>query len=287
MKSVVISILPAAIIAIFSCTNEDGEQTSIPINFSAGVSIFASTKAPVNNIDDLEPIQILRSDGTADYTSLSAPTLTGTINSSGAVTPSELQFYAHDGTSVNFMAFYPQASSIGSGIANFIITGQEDIMVAPSVYGGWIGSKITVNFAFTHKLAQIQFLVKAENSQASSSWGTLTYIKINTPTSLDLTLITAAFDTNSNAQWADLPTSIGGNASQTLTTTATTAGNLMLYTVPYPLTLKVKTSNIEEHEVIIGLYYLQPGNQYTITLTFKGSGTGIPITASLTGWSPG
>ncbi len=287
MKPVVISILPAVIIIIFSCTKENIEQDSVSINFSAGVSIFASTKVPVNNIDDLEPIQILRSDETADYTSLTAPTLTGTINSAGVVTPSELQFYEHDGTSVNFMAFYPQANSIGSGKANFIITGQEDIMVAPSVYGGYIGNKKTVNFAFTHKLAQIQFLVKAESSQTASSWGTLTYIKINTPTSMDLTLITAELDTNINAQWADLPTSIGGNASQTLTTTAITAGNLMLYTIPYPLTVKVKTSNIEEHQVIIGLYYLQPGNLYTITLTFKGSGTGIPITASLTGWSAG
>lgn len=104
---------------------------------------------------------------------------------------------------------------------------------------------------------------------------------------MDLTLITAALDTNTNAQWTDLPTSIGDNASQTLTTTATSAGGLMLLTVAYPLTVKVKTSNIEEHDVIIGLYYMLPGNIYTITLTFKGSGTGIPITASLTGWSAG
>ena len=135
--------------------------------FYAGynLSVDVTTRAPIYDIDQMEPIQILRSDGTANYSSHTAPDLTGTVAADGTVTPSVPQYYDQGGDQANFMAFYPAARSIQGGIANFKITGQEDITAAQVVYGGSIESPKTVTLAFRHLLAQVRVMVSAENAR--------------------------------------------------------------------------------------------------------------------------
>ena len=189
----------------------DHESNPLPISFCLGYSIDATTKAPINNVDDLEPIQILRADGSSDFSTHTAADFTGTVNSSGIVTPSISQFYKQDGTTSYFLSFYPQAYAISSGVANFRITGQEDVC-ASQIKQGSMYNNNTIAFAFQHLLSQIHLKVVAENAAAIAGWGTLTYITVNSPTSLDLdfTIPTDPLTANAVPQNADLPTSIGG-----------------------------------------------------------------------------
>ena len=244
-----------------------------PINFKAAysLSVDVTTKAPIYDIDQMEPIQILRSDGiTADYSAHTAPDLTGTVAADGTVTPSVPQYYDLSGVQANFMAFYPAARTIQSGIANFKITGQEDVTAAQTVYAGSSGSPSTAAFAFRHLLAQVRIQVSAQNASAASSWGTITYLKIETPTSLNLNLNAwPALSAASNPENEFLPTSIGDNASQTITTTYTSAGSLMILSATYPLQVKVKTAKKAEQTVTTSIWYLGIGNVYTIKLFFK------------------
>ncbi|NLH24679.1 MAG: fimbrillin family protein [Bacteroidales bacterium] len=243
-----------------------------PINFRAvyGLSVDVTTKAPVYHIDQMEPIQILRSDGiAADYSAHTAPDLTGTVAADGTVTPSVPQYYDQSGAQANFMAFYPAARTIQSGIANFKITGQEDVTAAQTVYAGSSGSPSTAAFTFRHLLAQVRFQVCAEKDNVAKSWGPINYIKIETPTSLDLGLNAwPALSAASNPENELLPTSIGGNASQTITTTYASAGSLMILNATYPLQIKVKTANKAEEQVTTSVWYIGPGNVYTIRLFF-------------------
>jgi len=260
------------VILLAGCSQTETEQVPIPITFQAGynLSVAVTTRAPIYDIDQMEPIQILRSDGTADYSSHTAPDLTGTVLADGTVTPSIPQYYDQSGIQANFLAFYPAARSIQGGIANFKITGQEDITAAQNVYGGSSGSPATVTLAFRHLLAQIRVLVSAQNNSAASSWGPITYIKIQAATSMDMNLNAwPVLNAASNPESELLPTSIGDNASQNITTTYTSAGSLMILTTSYPVVLKVKTANKAEQTVTTSLWYLNYSNVYTIRLYFK------------------
>ena len=244
-----------------------------PINFSAvyGLSVDITTKASIYDIDQMEPIQILRSDGTAaNYSAHTAPDLTGTVAADGTVTPSVPQYYDLSGAQANFMAFYPVARTIQNGKANFKITGQEDVTAAQNVYAGSSGSPSAAAFAFRHLLAQVRIQVCAQNASAASSWGTITYLKIQTPTSLDLDLNAwPALSAASSPENESLSTSIGSNASQSITTTYAMAGSLMILNATYPVQVKVKTEKKAEVTVTTSVWYIGPGNVYTIRLFFK------------------
>ncbi len=268
--------IPTALLFILlaGCSKTETEQIPVPIFFNAGynLSVDVTTRAPLYDIDQMEPIQILRSDRTANYSSHTAPDLTGTVAADGTVTPSVPQYYDQGGDQANFMAFYPAARSIQGGIANFKITGQEDITAAQVVYGGSIESPKTVTLAFRHLLAQVRVMVSAENAQTASAWGPINYIKIQAATSMDMNLnawpvLTLASDPENEY----LPTSIGDNASQSITTTYASAGSLMILTAAYPIALKVKTANKEETTVTTSIWYVGPQNVYTIRLYFKDS----------------
>jgi hypothetical protein len=266
--------IPTALLFILlaGCSQTETERIPVPISFNAGYSlgVAVTTRVPVYDIDQMEPIQILRSDGTANYSSHTAPDLTGTVAADGTVTPSIPQYYDQSGIQANFLAFYPAARSIQGGIANFKITGQEDVTAAQNVYGGSYSSPATVTLAFRHLLAQIRILVSAQNASAASSWGPLTYIKIATPTSLDLNLNAwPVLNPASDPENEYMPTSIGNNASQTITTTYTSAGSLMISTTNYPVQLKVKTANKTEQTITTSVWYLNYANVYTIRLYFK------------------
>jgi hypothetical protein len=243
------------------------------------------SKAPVTGLDNMGTIYICRADGTVvDYSGLNQPTLSGTVQTDGTVTPSLLQYYQTDGTPANFIAFHPQAYSMSNGIVNFRITGQEDIMAGICNYAGYAQNPVTVTFGFSHLLSQLDYEIVAESQAAADAWGTLTYIKVTTPTSLDLDLNSNILTTNTDPVEQDLLSSLGNNAAVPITTTYSSAGNVMIPSHNAQLILKIKTSTSEELTIPTNLWYLAPGNIHKITLTFRGIATDIPITATLSGW---
>jgi len=258
---------------------------SFQASYYTGTQLDAGSKAPVTGLDNMGTVYICRADGTVvDYSVLNQPTLYGTVQSDGTIAPSLLQYYRSDGTQANFTAFHPQAYSMSNGIVNFRITGQEDIMSGICWNSGNAQSPVTVTFNFSHLLTQLNFEIIAESQAAADAWGSLTYIKVSTPTSLDLDLNSNLLAANATPLEQYLPSSIGQNASIPITTTISTAGHMMIFPRSAQLMVKIKTSNSDELTVPTSLWYLAPGNIHKITLTFKGNATGIPITATLSGW---
>jgi hypothetical protein len=133
-------------------------------------------------------------------------------------------------------------------------------------------------------LTQLEYEVIAESQASIDAWGTLTYIKVTTPTSLDLDLNSNTLTTNTDPVEQDLLSSLGNNAAVPITTAFSSAGNVMIPSRSAQLILKIKTSTSEELTIPTNLWYTAPGNIHKITLTFKGNATGIPITATLSGW---
>ncbi len=274
-----------------SCTKTPPDESLVPIDFGTG--LLVSTKAPITSdgsgilSSDLSGVQILRApdgDG-AVWTSVSSVASTATIKATtGAVENTTALYYNVDGSKAWVMAFYPSAT-MSANKAAWTITGQEDIIVAPSTDAGTKSLHSTVPLAFDHKLAQVQFDVVAADADAITYWGTLTYIKVTAATALELTLSTnalAAADTPVNA---NLPTK-DFTTPQTLTTSAASAGALMVL----PTTLgavKVDTANGSEETISVsGLPDpLVAGVAYKITLTF--TRTAITMSATITNWTTG
>lgn len=286
-KTLIVAILGI----IFSgCTKTGTPEQNVPINFKAGVSIV--TKAAITDIDDLEPIQILRAPDhatNADYSSLTAPTITGTINGSGDVTPSTAQYYnANNALYAWFAAFYPAAVSISSGVATFTINGSQDLVWAPSVSAGTKDSpNVAFSFAFAHKLSKIQVNIVAENVSAVSNWGTVNSIKINSATSLDLDIDGSGAGTlaaNSTPVLTDIQTLNASDVAVSdvvLTTSNQDMGSIMILPGTN-ITLKIATTAGNE---TVNIGTIEAGKAYTINLTFKL--TGITFKATLTDWADG
>jgi len=288
MKFFLIAAL--AVLTMASCTKIPPDETLVPINFGTG--LLVSTKAPITSDEsgklssDLSGVQILRAPdgGSADWTSVSSVASTAIIKATtGAVENATTLYYNVAGSKAWVMAFYPSATMIASKAA-WTITGQEDIIVAPSVDAGSKSSHSTVPLAFAHKLAQVQFEVVAADADAITYWGTVAYIKVNAATSLELTLSSNTLSAAGTPVNADLSSS--GTFPQTLTTSAASAGSLMV--LPTTLgTLKVDTANGSEETITVsGLPDpLVAGVAYKITLTF--TRTAITMSATITNWTTG
>ncbi len=291
MKKLMLATL--SLIVIAGCVKDiPFADQPIPISFDAGLSAVA-TRAPITSTEGLPDatitgIQILRAADIAsspDWTAVSSVATTANVSTAGAVSGfSTAQYYnANPALNAWFMAYYP-SGTITANKVNWTITGQEDIIVAPSVGAGNKSSPTTATLAFAHKLTQLQFYVKAATATAITQWGTLSSIKVNADTALELTLSTNALASNTTPVNTDLTTS--GAYPITMTTSEASVGVIMVK--PGTLgTIKVTTANSPEQSVSIsGLTTTAAGSAHKITLTFTELG-GITFTATLTDWVTG
>jgi hypothetical protein len=296
MKKIILAAF--ALIVIAGCVKDlPYESLPVPIQFNAGLS-GVNTRAPIVSngsglpTSPISGIQIIRAADVAsspDWTVVNSVAATATVATDGSVgSVSSAQYYnANSGLNAYFMSFYP-AGSMSANTVNWTITGQEDIIVAPSVSAGNKASPVAAALAFAHKLTQLQFEVIAASSTAQTHWGTLSSIKVNADTALELTLSTNALASASTPVNTDLTASqTGVSFPLTIPTgTATAAGIVMVK--PGALgTIKVTTANSPEQTVSIsGLATTLAGNAHKITLTFNELGS-ITFTATLTDWVDG
>lgn len=288
MKKLMLATLTVIVIA--GCVKDiPYTDQPIPISFDAGLSPVA-TRAPIANLTSgLTGIQILRAADIAaspDWSVVSSVATTANIAAGGSVGSLSVAQYYNANPALNawFMGFYP-SGTMGTGKVSWTITGQEDIIVAPSVSAG--NKTVPVNpttLAFAHKLTQLQFEVLAASATAITQWGTVSSIKVNADTALELTLSTNTLASASTPVNTDL--TISGTFPVTLTTSAAAVGVIMVK--PGALnTIKVTTANSPEQTVSIsGLTTTVAGSAHKITLTFTELG-GITFSATLTDWVTG
>ena len=289
---------------VFGCTKEAPEkiplppdEVQVPIGFGAGI---INTKAPIESVSgvpttNINGIQILRQDvhkntPNPSWNTVSSVTATATFFTSGNFVVNPFQYHnAGQNIYSHFTAYYPGqneaavpvSTTLSNGIATFTITGQEDIISAPSATAQGSTSSIPVALTFSHKLSQLQIYIKAANDGAIDAWGNITAVKATSPTVLTLNVSTQALAQHGTPVVSDLST---GESPQALTTSSASFGTILVY--PGALTIKVTSANVPEQTVTIsGLSSTTAGHAHRIDLTF--TATAINFSATLTDWVNG
>ena len=286
MKKLFISSL--AILAMASCSkNEDlAGQNGKEIKMKAGVTAPVSRAAIGQDASgkltaELTGVQFLRADGTtADWTTVTAPSFTGTIAVSGAISPSATQFYPTDGSNANIMGYYPAASGAISGSKiPMTITGAEDVIYAAPVSGS--KSSALGAMTFTHKLTQFTFVA----SRTADLNADVTNVKISVK------------DANTTFTMAIADGTLAGFSTpakiDVLTSgTATEAGSaetegFMLEPGQASVTLTVSGTGFPEQDITVSPTSgnFLAGSKYKITVQFGAKQ--VAGTASIGKWNDG
>jgi hypothetical protein len=264
----------------------------VPIGFGAGI---INTKAPIESVSgvpstQIDGIQILRQDvhknSSPTWSTVSSVTATASFFTNGNFVVNPLQYHnSNQNKYSHFTAYYPGvnensvATALSNGVATFTITGQEDIISAPSATAQGSSSSIPVALTFSHKLSQLQIYIKADNEGAIAAWGDITAVKATSPTVLTLNITSQTLAENGTP--LDLST---GESPQALTTSFASFGTILVY--PGTLTIKVTSANVPEQTVTItGLSSTTAGHAHRIDLTF--TATAINFSATLTDWVNG
>jgi hypothetical protein len=288
-----------ASLIILGCTKEAPEkippppdEIQVPIGFGAGI---INTKAPIESVSgvpstQIDGIQILRQDvhknSSPTWSTVSSVTATASFFTNGNFIVNPLQYHnSNQNKYSHFTAYYPGvnensvATALSNGVATFTITGQEDIISAPSATAQGSSSSIPVALTFSHKLSQLQIYIKADNEGAIAAWGDITAVKATSPTVLTLNITSQTLAENGTP--LDLST---GESPQALTTSFASFGTILVY--PGTLTIKVTSANVPEQTVTItGLSSTTAGHAHRIDLTF--TATAINFSATLTDWVNG
>ncbi len=290
-----------ASLIILGCTKEAPEkippppdEIQVPIGFGAGI---INTKAPIESVSgvpstQIDGIQILRQDvhknSSPSWNTVSSVTATASFFTTGNFVVNPLQYHnSNKNQYSHFTAYYPGvnensvATTLSNGVATFTITGQEDIISAPSATAQGSSSSIPVALTFSHKLSQLQIYIKAANDGAIGAWGNITAVKATSASVLDLNITSQALTQNATPVITDLST---GASPQALTTGFASFGTILVY--PGTLTIKVTSANVPEQTVTItDLSSTTAGHAHRIDLTF--TATAINFSATLTDWVNG
>lgn len=310
MKNTLLFILSGALIA--SCANDDAthSQENGEIKPQAGLTVNTRANLPTGvvsgvafpaNTENLFAVYAYPTTfeaGNSPYFS-NVP-----VNSddASALSFDPAQYYPISGDNLLFYAYSPiltegEGSNQVSGkttadalLANYVITGQEDILYANALgtngdgFGKMTEGQLHPAFNFTHKLAQLRFTVKAGDTFTSSVPVTVTSVQIEEPYQAQLNLrdgsmnwnpATTALEVYSDASGIEIGSSTsdefgvimvkpqtGENATYVLTIVA---GGIT-YT-PVNVTIASGT---------------EAGHAYIVNLTFDA--TEIAPTATITDW---
>lgn len=265
----------------------------VPILLGSGLSMDASTKAPINTGTSFTAgVAGWETKGTPDYTA--APTWGGgdvTIDATASTTPSTVtwnpqQYYHADEDMVTYMiAWHPAGTwNAADNTVTFPNTdGSTDVLWASPIHGTKADKDDPQNLAFEHKTAQLNFQVVAGTGLAAGTTvQEITVQGVQVPTGLKIengTLIAGAA--------ADYAALTGG--TDVIGSTAAAVGNplMIVPTSGNTLTVSVKTNG--SAAPLTGTVTLtedmQAGKAYTITLTFTQAA--IDVTSTVAEWTTG
>lgn len=270
--------LALALVALSSCSKEQVDPNA-PVEVKMSAKIV-NTKAAITQGDAVTGVQFARVDGdTPDWTSVDAITLTGDIAGNGAITLSSAQYYPSTGN-VNFIGYFPAATSFAAGVASMEIDGTNDLIYAKPV----AGTKATTEhkMAFEHMLTQFKFIVKKDANVNPDVANVSVKIKAAN------TVFTMAIADGALSAWGtpiEITAITGGTAA---TTASTPTEPLMLEPNLTSITLLVSADGYAEKEITIngtdGGKFKQ-GFAYDITLTFKA--TSVVPTSTISAWENG
>lgn len=191
-------------------------------------------------------------------------------------------YYPHDGSAVDFIAYYPYTSSVSAGVYTVNLTTQSDAEAIDLMYANNLTSMTKDSgagaLAFSHKLATVQLTLKSADGQSLDG---ITATVKSQPTTGEFNIATGDFGTIGTK--GDIAMKISGSG------TTLTASALLLPTAATedlkPLTVSLtnavgKTSTVTLSDNLT----LTSGQRYTYTINITAGG-GSTVTPSYTSWT--
>lgn len=209
---------------LVACTSDTGEADNGEIKPQAGF-VTTHTRADLSegpisgttfpaSTTNLFAVYAYPYSDTPSYTTPAFANISVDSDNNAALSFNPSQFYPINGDALLFYAYSPVLNSdkitAGSGstepIASYTLTGKQDIMAASAVgvnnkgFAKMPTGQVHPSFAFTHKLTQLKFKVKAATSFTSSIPVAVTKIVISSQeTTPKLNLITGALSWDASA----------------------------------------------------------------------------------------
>lgn len=293
------SALPIAAIALIAATTSCSHDEELTVNFDQPVeirpaaSIYASmlTRADeTRSFDDSYAVTAFKKAAGAETENTH---FVNTMCTGGVFTPQK--YFPSDGTALNFYAYAPVATAAYSEDTHKVewtLDGEKDIVWATGTGAKNAngGGAAQPEFTFSHKLTKLNIEVKAETGFEAIDISSMNILDVKTGATLNLREGTMAY-----AGEADLPVKYTGTSKE-IGATAATYGYIMLPAGPdfksYKVSVKTGSGATEIQYPDVELKfenssdYFVAGNEYTVTLTFKGTEISSG-NAQITQWTSG
>lgn len=319
MKKILISLLAAAVLS--GCSKNEGgapptsgvpvPDPSAPISLSAGIDATSESKAAVSGT--AFPASTENVFRLTAYAGAAAPSTDWSTAyfadeqvDSGAESALSLktpQYYPANGDNVYFYAYAPAATSLTAGtesaapVANYTLTGQEDIMAAQVITGiakAATGTQSQPELEFTHKLMQVRFkMVKDASFMEGQKVVELKIKGVKTQAKLDIPTGELTFAPETTA---DLSLPITAGTNDGITAEGTTLDGCLMLEPGTEITVgviagdkaetgegEITGENITYEDVKVTLSNGAAGVSHLVTFTFKRNS--IVPTAAITDWT--
>lgn len=258
----------------------DSNRNLTAVKFSSSIDGQVKTKAADNSWSANDNIGVFMKTGTG-LTNVIAANKTYLTTGDGTFAPAtadQTLYYPENGSSVDFIAYYPYQQTLNSNkypvnVSNQATPATIDLMYANNATG-LSKSSINANLVFTHQLAKVEFTVKNGAGVANLNGLTSTISALKTNADFDLaTGVLTAQD-----QTADIPLKVSVKNGATiaeaiLIPTTNETGTKVIFSVGgKTFTWKMPTNTLFEK-----------GKKYTYEIELKTEGTtGTAITANST-----
>lgn len=209
----VLCIGTIAACSLAACSNDDdnikGPENGI--TFTSSINQMTS-RSNGNNWTEGDKVGIYMTPAGQGIGAALAENAKYSAHEDGTITPltagSEL-LYPADGSSVDFVAYYPMQYELANGIYKVDVSNQEslgdiDLMYATTTQGYNKNSQAKPNLLFNHKLSQIYFNIETEEPIASKSDIYVTFEGVNTTADFNLADATFANLANPGTVYANI-----------------------------------------------------------------------------------
>lgn len=281
------NILFATAISLFvlssSCKKETTPEVVNPsgtaVTFSSSINGQIKTKALNDTWETSDAIGVFMKTGTG-LSNASASNKNYNTTGDGEFKPSTTDqtiFYPADGSTVDFVAYYPFKSSIPGNIYSVDVTNQSSQSAIDLLYAnnatGLSKTSTTANLVFTHQLSKVEFTVKNGTGVANLNDLTVALAGLNTKANFDL----ATGILSGASQVVDFPAKTTAKTGSVLAEaivvpTADASGKIVSFSLPsgkFKLTLPTGAK-------------FEQGKKYTYEIELKNGPSNEPVAVALT-----
>lgn len=289
------NILFASTITLFvmssACKKDNPTEPVLPetrtaVQFSSSINGQIKTKALNDTWETNDAIGVFMKTGTGLANVIAANKSYNTTGNGEfkASTTDQTLYYPENGSSVDFLAYYPFKQSLSNNIYPVDISNQNTQSTIDLLYAnnatGLSKTSTAANLVFTHQLSKIEFTVKTGAGVNDLNGLTTSIAGLNTKADFDL----ASGVLSNQTQLSDITAKTGIRntavvSEMIILPVADASGKQVTFSLPagkFKLTLPANTK-------------FEQGKKYTYEIELKNDGTVVPVavalSATITNWT--